>query len=69
MAQTNSHIVVMPPWISLVGIARLIIALIVLVLVATAAGIWYTADYAAFGLTLFTVRTYPTQFTALADML
>ena len=61
MVERNPHIVVMPPWISIVGIARLLIALIVLVLVAAAAGIWYTADYAAFGLTLFTVSTYMTR--------
>lgn len=55
MANANLHVVAMPRWSSIVGVARLIIALLVLVFVATAAGLWHSAAYAAFGLTLFTV--------------
>jgi hypothetical protein len=55
MPEGNLHVVAMPRWSSFVGVARLAIALIVLVLVATAAGLWYTVGDAAFGLTLFTV--------------
>ena len=49
------HVVPMPRWSGLVGIARLVIALLVLIFVATAAGLGSHASYAAFGLTLFTV--------------
>jgi hypothetical protein len=47
----------MPHWSRLVGIARLVLAIIVLALTAAAAGLWESAEYAAFGLTLFTVRS------------
>ena len=54
MADTNRHIVPMPRWVSIIGIARLIIAILVLAFVAAAAGIW-GGNYAAFGVSLFTV--------------
>jgi uncharacterized membrane protein YkgB len=58
MVDGNLHIVAMPRWSSIVGVARLVIALLVLIFVSTAAGLWYSASYAAFGLTLFTVSAF-----------
>jgi hypothetical protein len=52
------HVIPMPRWSSIVGIARLVLAVLVLALVAAAAGLWGDASYAAFGLTLFTVRNF-----------
>lgn len=45
----------MPRWTSFVGVARLILALLVLIFVSTAAGLWYSANFAAIGVTIFTV--------------
>lgn len=55
MSIGNIHIVAMPRWTSFVGVARLIIALLVLIFVSTTAGLWYSANFAAMGVTLFTV--------------
>jgi hypothetical protein len=52
------HVIPMPRWSSIVGIARLVLAVLVLAFVAAAAGLWGDASYAAFGLTLFTVRKF-----------
>lgn len=54
-AANNPHVIAMPRWSSIVGIARLILAVLVLALVAAAAGLWESAEFAAFGMTLFTV--------------
>lgn len=51
----NVHVVAMPRWTSFVGVARLIIALFILIFVATTAGLWYSANYVAMGIALFTV--------------
>lgn len=56
---TNPHVVAMPRYSTHIGIARLILSVVVLTLVATAAGLWSSAHHAAFGLTLFTVRPFP----------
>lgn len=56
-SSSNPHVIAMPRWSSFVGIARLVLAILVLAFVAAAAGLWGSAEYAAFGLTLFTVRT------------
>jgi hypothetical protein len=69
MAEGNLHVVAMPRWSSFLGVARLIIALVILILVATAAGIWYSANYAAFGLTLFTVSCVQTIHQEITDEL
>lgn len=63
----NNHVVSMPRWSSVVGVARLVIALLVLVFVATTAGLWYSANFAAMGLTLFTVRNSRNSFVASAN--
>jgi hypothetical protein len=62
MADTNPHVVAMPRWSRLVGIARLVLAVVVLALTAAAADLWESAEYAAFGLALFTVRLLPLLF-------
>ncbi|KPI44744.1 uncharacterized protein AB675_8671 [Cyphellophora attinorum] len=58
MVTTNTsgtpHVIPMPRWSSIIGIARLVLAVLVLAFVAAAAGLWGDASYAAFGLTLFT---------------
>ena len=57
MAETNKHIVPMPAWSSIVGIARLAIAILVLAFTAAATAIF--GGYTAFGFTLFTVPPLP----------
>ena len=53
MAETNKHIVPMPAWMSITGVARFIIAILVLAFTAAATAIF--GGYTAFGFTLFTV--------------
>lgn len=56
---SSTHVVAMPAWSRWVGLARLALAVIVLIMTATAAGLWeFGAADAAFGLTLFTVRCH-----------
>jgi hypothetical protein len=53
MAETRAHVVPMPYWSKIVGIARVVIAFLVLVFAAAATGIF--GGFAAFGFTIFTV--------------
>ena len=56
MAETNKHIVPMPAWMSITGVARFLIAILVLAFTAAATAIF--GGYTAFGFTLFTVRLF-----------
>ena len=52
MAEVNKHIVPMPRWMSITGVARFVIAWLVLAFTAAATAI--CGGYTAFGFTLFT---------------
>ena len=67
MNEANMHVVPMPAWCKFTGIARFVIAVLVLAFAAAATGIW--GDHTAFSFTLFTVSlTACTKIECLADL-
>ena len=57
MSEANKHIVPMPRWTSITGVARFVIAILVLMFTAAATAIF--GGCTAFGFTLFTVCQIP----------